>query len=790
MYALLKKELSSFFATPIGWLVIGVFLLLIGSLLWLIPGNNNVLDSGYAQLNGLFDLAPWVFLFLIPAITMRSFADEYKQGTIEWLQTKPIGRMQITLAKYLASLLLVLFALLPTLVYWGSVCYLGSTFANMDMGAFWGSFIGLFLLAMVYVAIGVCVSSYTDNSVVAFVVSAFVSFLLYVGFDFVALLSSQGTVQDFIAQWGISSHYESISRGVLDMRDVCYFIVVSALILAFTFQPSWNKSMLVYPVVAMVVIALSHWLVWRIDLTSENRYTLSSQTKQLLREQTHPLSVTIYLDGDLNMGFLQLKKATADILREMDVYAAHGIDVQYHNPSKADTQQQRQANYAALENKGLRSTVVHNRDAEGQMQQKIVFPWAVFAAHGDTIPVLLLKNLSGKSGDDNLNISIENLEYELTDAIRILSTREVQKVAFLEGHNELTEPYVYAITTQLARYYQVDRGVLGTDISLLDPYKVLIIAQPESAFSETDKFIIDQYIMQGGRVLWLVDGVATNGEVGKVNDVNLTDQLFTYGIRLLPTLLLDVQCALVPLQVDGQPGQSDFQPAPWYYSPLLMPSSGHAITRNLSPVKAQFASHIELVGMEQNKAIAKTVLLASSAHTALEKAPMQLSTAIVNLSPQSPYFAYAYLPVAALFEGSFTSVYANRMPPVGMEMRGRSVQKSSVPTKMIVVADGSIIANELRGFGDGYEPLPLGYDAYMNQQFGNDKFVLNAVNYLADDDGWMQLRNRQLTLRLLDKQKITTQRVFWQTLNMVLPLALLITFSVVFQLIRRKRYAK
>lgn len=790
MYALLKKEIAGFFSTAIGWLVIGVFLLLTGALLWLIPGQNNVLDSGYAQLDGLFVLAPWVFLFLIPAVTMRSFADEYRQGTMEWLQTKPISRLQIVGAKYLSNLLLVWLALLPTLVYFLSVCYLGTTFANLDMGAFWGSFIGLLLLAMVYVAVGVLVSSYTDNAVVAFVLSAFACFLLYAGFDFVAMLFTQGQVQDAISQWGISAHYESISRGVLDMRDVCYFVVVSALLFLFTFKKQWFLSDALYVIGAVLLLWACQSWVWRIDLTSEKRYTLSPQTKQLLRQQEQPLHVTLYLDGDLNMGFLRLKKATANLLREMDAYAYKGIDVQYVNPSLAATEKERQANYAQLESKGLRSTVVHDRDAEGRLQQKIIYPWAVVATPSDTIPVLLLKNLSGKSGEENLNISIENLEYELTDAIRILSAKKIQKVAFLEGHNELTEPYVYDITTQLARYYQVDRGVLGADITLLDPYKVVIIAQPETAFSETDKFILDQYIMNGGRVLWLVDGVATNGEVGKVNDVNLTDQLFTYGIRLSPTLLLDVQCALVPLQVDGQQSSPDFQPAPWYYSPLLTPSPQHAITRNLSPVKAAFASYIELVGQEQNKHIEKTVLLASSAYTALEKAPMQLTTAIVNLSPESPYFAYSYLPVAALFQGEFTSVYANRMPPAGMQMHGRSVQKRSVPTKMIVVADGAVIANELRGFGDGYEPLPLGYDAYMNQQFGNDKFVLNAINYLADDDGWMQLRNRQLTLRLLDKQKIATQRVPWQVVNMVLPLLLLITFSVLYQVIRRKRYAK
>ena len=790
MYALLKKEIAGFFSTPIGSLFIGVFLLLTGALLWLIPGENNVLDSGYAQLDGLFTLAPWLFLFLIPALTMRCFSDEYKQGTIEWLQTKPITRWQIVGAKYLSSLFLVILALLPTLVYFVSVCMLGTTFANLDMGAFWGSFIGLIFLAMVYVAIGVCISSYTDNSVVAFVLSAFACFFVYIGFDFIAALFSNAVVQDVISRLGISSHYDAISRGVLDMRDVCYFVVITALVLFVTFKKAWSYKDVLPAVVALLALFVFDKMVIRLDLTSEKRYTLSKQTRQLLKSQEKPLSITLYLDGDLNMGFLRLKQATQDILRDMDAYASHGIRLSIENPSQASSQKQRQENYARLESKGLKPVVVHDRDAEGQMQQKIIFPWAVVSAGNDTIAVSLLKNIAGKSGEENLNISIENLEYEMTDAIRILSTKQVDKVAFLEGHGELTEPYVHDITTQLARYYQVDRGVLGTDASMLDPYKVLIIAQPESSFSESDKFIIDQYIMRGGRVLWLVDGVATNGEVGKANEVNLTDQLFTYGIRLTSMLLLDVQCALVPIKVDDAAGQDEFQPAPWYYSPLLMPSPAHVITRNLAPVKAEFASFIELVGEQQNAQIAKTVLLATSAHTAIEKAPMSLSVSVVNLSPDSPYFAYRNLPVAALFEGEFTSVFANRMAPKGVDVKGRAIQKQSVPTKMIVVADGSIIANELRGFGEGYEPLPLGYDSYMNQQFGNGNFVLNAVNYLADDDGWMQLRNRQLTLRLLDKQKMSADRLMWQLVNMAVPLILLITFSAVYQIFRRKRYAK
>lgn len=785
MYALLKKEIAGFFSSAIGPLVIGVFLLLMGALLWIIPSENNVLVSGYAQLEGLFGLAPWVFLFLIPAVTMRSFSDEYKQGTIEWLQTKPLTRLQIIGAKYWANLLLVILSLLPTLVYFISVCCLGTTFGNLDMGAFWGSFIGLVLLAAVYVAVGVCVSSYTDNAVVAFVVSAFSCFLLYIGFDFIASLFTQAEAQDLVSQFGIAAHYDSISRGVLDLRDVCYFVVVSGVIIAFTFKKDWNRKDAFVVPIALLVIFLSHWMVIRFDLTSEKRYTLSDQTKQLLRNQTETLHVKVYLDGDLNMGFLRLKKATKEMLQEMDIYAAEGIEVVFENPSQAESQEEREKKYEQLVKMGLMPVPVMERDAEGNMQQKIVFPWAVVTLGDKSMPVMLLKN-GARSGDENLNISIENLEYELTDAIRVLSTKEVHKIAFLAGHNELSGPYIADIIQKLTKYYKVESVSLNNNVNALDAYKVLVVAEPYTAFSELDKFILDQYIMNGGCVLWLLDGVITNGEVIKSHELNLTDQLFTYGVRISPNLLLDVQCALTPIQLEGQTGQGDFEPAPWYYSPLLTPLSSHAITRNLSPIKAEFASYIEWVGEEQNKGITKTTLLTSSEHAALANAPMPLVMQIVELPPTSPYFSESNLPVAVLLEGEFMSLYANRMPPKNIDLKGKSILKSSKSAKMIVVADGSVIANEV----NGNEPMPLGYDSYMNQQFGNANFVLNAVNYLAGDEQWLELRNRQLTLRLLDKFKVSEQRLQWQLINMVLPLFLLITFSVGYQLIRRKRYAK
>ncbi|HPG55832.1 MAG TPA: hypothetical protein PK641_05475, partial [Candidatus Enterocola sp.] len=232
-----------------------------------------------------------------------------------------------------------------------------------------------------------------------------------------------------------------------------------------------------------------------------------------------------------------------------------------------------------------------------------------------------------------------------------------------------------------------------------------------------------------------------------------------------------------------------FEAAPWYYAPLLLPSAANVITKNTAPVRSDFTSIVELVGEEQTANIKKSILLASSNQTGVEKAPMPIRMDVVNLSPESPFFAYSYLPVAVLLEGSFKSVFANRMIPQDINMAGRKQLHSGNATKMIVVADGDIIRNDIQGFGSGFEALPLGYDRYMDKQFGNGTFVLNAINYLADDEGWMSLRGREWKLRLLDKQSIRTQKTYWQFMNMGLPIILLIIFSFAYQLIRKKQYS-
>lgn len=789
MFAVLEKELRSFFSTLTGPIVIAVYLILTASFLWLIPGENNVLWGGYANLDGLFALAPWLFLFLVPAITMRTFSDEYRQGTVEILRTRPIHPYSIVVSKYLASLIIALISLIFTLFYLLAVCYLGTPFANIDLGGFFGSFIGLIFLACLYTSIGIFFSSLSDNPIISFVGSAFLCFVFYYGFEMLSFIPANVNVKDFISSMGIAYHYDSMSRGVIDFSDIWYFITISQFFLLITFRKRFSVKLLGVAFALILTNLLASNVVLRLDLTAEKRHSISDSTKQLLENQQAGVKVDVLLDGDMNVGFLRLKKSVGYLLDEMDRYAAVGLNVEFADPlSEATSEKERNQVVAKMQRKGLAPTMVHDYDKNGNTLQKVIFPWAVVSCAGDTINVPLLQNIAGRSGDENLNSSIENLEYVFTDALRILTQKDVVKVAFLEGHGEAEEHFVYSLTESLSRYYQVDRGVLGDDPNILNDYKVVIIAEPQTEFSESDKYILDQYIMRGGRVIWLVDGVATNGEVGKPNDLGLTDQLFTYGVRIQPMMLLDIQCATVPINTSMEGQTPNFVPMPWYYSPLLMPMPEHAITRNIAPIKAEFASYIEKVG--ENDSVSGTVLLCTSSKTALEKAPMSLRADIVNLSPESPYFAYSYMPVAVLLEGKFKSVYANRLAPENIITGGKKPIKQSENTKMLVVADGSIALNSLQGFASGYEPLPLGYDKYMKMQFGNNDFMLNAVNYLADDGDWMQLRNKKINLRILDKEKVARNGEFWKWFCITVPVLLLIIFSVGFQIVRKNQNTK
>jgi len=555
-----------------------------------------------------------------------------------------------------------------------------------------------------------------------------------------------------------------------------------------------NRSLLFW-ICLLAVLIISFFSFFRLDLTSDKRYSVSEQSKKLMVNLEAPLQVVVYLDGDLNPGFLRLKNSTAELLDELSVYSDQPIDVRFENPSLANSPEQREKKYAELEARGLAPTAVYERDKEGKSIQKIIFPWIEISYKDTKIPVSLLKNIPRNSGEENLNVSIENLEFEITDCIRRLVNTKVTKIAFIEGHGELSEMETYDISRSLSRYFQIDRGVLATNASMLNDYKVIIIAKPTQPFSESDKFIIDQYIMNGGRVLWLIDGVriarenlSTTGLSPAMElDVNLSDQLFRYGVRINPVVLQDVQCASIPVNIAPANATPQFEPTPWYFAPLLLTSGDNPVTRNITEVRAEFCSGIDLVG--ENKQVKNQLLLATSDNTHIIGTPTTIDLSQTPKATDKEYFNLGYVTVAVSMEGIFESNFANRMTPKGLT-NILTLRKQSVNTRQIVVADGDIIRNETTGKGTGSSIIPLGFDRYMNQQFGNKEFIQNAVLYLADNEGWMQLRSRTLKLRLLNKEIINQDKSFWQLTNILIPIGLLLIFGLAYQIVRKRKYTK
>ena len=555
------------------------------------------------------------------------------------------------------------------------------------------------------------------------------------------------------------------------------------------------SEQIIIALIALILITLCFSAIFRIDLSSDKRYSISDQTKRLLKSAEKNIDITVFLDGDLNPGFQRLKTSTRDMLEEMSVYAKKDIEVSFENPSKANNETERLKRYAELEAQGMTPTAIYERDKEGKAIQKIVFPWIKISSGEKTVYVNLLKNIRGNSGEENLNISIENLEFEITDGIRRLLNNEVTRIAFLEGHGELNEAETYSVSKILSRYFQIDRGVLADDASVLDGYRAVIIANPSQAFSESDKYIIDQYIMRGGRVLWLLDGVklaaenlSTTGISPAIElDLNLSDQLFKYGVRLAPVLLQDIQSVQVPVNIAPQGAEPQFEPAPFYYAPLLLASYQHPITRNITEVKAAFASAIEPVG--ENKELKNHLLLASSDNTHIVTTPATIEMSETPDPNDKNYFNEAYVPVAMLSEGIFQSNFANRMTPPNLKNTAPLLQKS-VATRQIFVADGDIIRNETNGVASDSTTLPAGFDRYMNRQFGNPDFIRNAVLYLTDEEGWLELRSRTLRLRLLNKNIVTEQRLFWQIINVATPVVLVLIAGLIYHRRRKRIYGR
>ncbi|HEX2919916.1 MAG TPA: gliding motility-associated ABC transporter substrate-binding protein GldG [Bacteroidales bacterium] len=549
-------------------------------------------------------------------------------------------------------------------------------------------------------------------------------------------------------------------------------------------------------IIASVIILASatSLLKLRIDLTEDKRFTLSDPTKDILHDLKNDIFIQVYLDGEMPVPFKRLKRTVQETLEEFRIASGRRVDFEFINPSEDNNIQKRNAVYESLMTKGLAPVNIQATEEEGGSMQKIIFPGMIVNYNGAEVPVNFLNNNPDLHYEENILHSTEALEYNLIQTISTLSADTIYRIAFLEGHGELTEIQTADITFNLARFFTIDRGNIGGKPGSLDNYSAIIIAGPSEEFSEADKFVIDQYFMNGGKIMWLVDETYVNtdslalGEtVAFYKPLNIEDQLFRYGARINPVIVQDLDCQQIRLKVVGSDGRQQYVPARWIYFPILTPSPDHPITRNINRVKAEFAGFIDTVGLDNS--ISKKVLLTTSAFTRVMNPPFVVALREAELLSDEKYFTSSYLPVSVLFEGVFTSAFRNRMVDNFIKDYNLPVITSSKNTSMIVVADGDIIRNEVRRNGLEEIPYPLGKDQYTGVTYGNRDFLINCLNYLVSDKGIMELRSRELKIRLLDRGRIKKEKLKWQLINIAGPVLLVIVAGVIYNFFRKRKYA-
>ncbi|MCR5013973.1 MAG: gliding motility-associated ABC transporter substrate-binding protein GldG [Bacteroidales bacterium] len=561
-------------------------------------------------------------------------------------------------------------------------------------------------------------------------------------------------------------------------------------------------------VIIAVVNVIGSYLFTRFDLTSEKRYTLSDTTKEMLRDLDDYVYFKVYLEGEFPAGFKKLRRETKEMLDEFRAYSKF-IDYEFINPAAAGDPAEVAENYKLLYQSGLNPTEVVERGSDGSSKQLVIWPGALVSYRNDTeIAIDLLENQLGQSSEEALNASRQNLEFRLVDAIRKVTRFRKPSIAFIEGHGELSATDVYDITETLKQNYNVTRGEINGQVDALmhrsEPdangdiettlnYDAIIIAKPTEPFSEKDKFLIDQYVMHGGKVLWLVEPVAATMDsltsqestIGVEQDLNLDDMLFNYGVRLNRNLLLDLNCAALPIRTGQVAGQPQLEFYRWFYFPLVQAASNHPMVRNMNAIKLDFVSSIDATSSQGD--IVKTPLLKTSDYTKISGAPVYITLAMLKQNPDKRMFPSRGQNVAYLLKGTFPSLYANRITSEIEDSKEMKFRAESKPTAMIVVADGDIIRNQIEV--KRHTPLPLGYDQYTDNTYGNKEFIENAISYLVEGEGLIDIRSREFKIRLLDPDKKNSQRVRWQMVNILVPTGLVILFGVLMAFVRKKKYS-
>ncbi len=552
------------------------------------------------------------------------------------------------------------------------------------------------------------------------------------------------------------------------------------------------KSLLILIAILLFLNGMSSYFFHRFDLTNDKRYTLSTTSLNIIKQVKAPLYVKIYLQGDLPAEFKRLQSETRDLFEEFQAYNKN-IIFEFVDP--LENEDESMDNIKELYSKGL-TPINITVDDKGKQSQEMVFPWAIAVYNNKEVNIPLLKNIMGASTTQKVVGSVQHLEYSIADAINKITVEKQKKVAVIKGNGELQDVQIAKFLMQVRESYHIGPFTLDSvaknptgSLEALQKYDLAIIAKPTETFTDAEKQVLDQFIINGGKTLWLVDQV--NMEMDSLyndsgatlafpRDLNLNDMFFKYGFRINPDLVKDEHGSPIKLATGEQGSATQYQEFNWKFAPQVYPISKHPIVKNLGGIKFDFASGIDTL----KNGIKKTVLLQSSLYSKRIGSPAEINLNIVEeeTSPNH-YLNTGYIPLSVLLEGSFHSMFENRVLP----FQQKSFQTAGKPNKIIVISDGDLIKNQL---DKNFQPVELGYDQRSGNLYDNKDFLMNCVNYLLDDNGLINIRSKDLDLPLLDKEKVYESYTTTQILTIGLPNLILALFGIIFTFLRKKKYAK
>ena len=814
MWAICKKEWTQFFNGLTGYLIIGFYLMVNGLFLFVLP-NYNVFDFGYTSLQVYFDFAPWFLLLLVPAITMRSFSDEYKQGTYEILRTLPVSPVQLVLAKFLGSFLIVTIAIIPTLLYAFALDSL-SRVGGLDWGATLGSYLGLFFLAMVYSMVGVFASSTSKNSLVSLLISIIISIFLFKGFDGLSAIAfSKDGFDYYVTQLGLAYHYQNVSKGAIGLSDFIYFISIAVLFgIGAIEQIKGAVKYLVLLIVILIANYASTVFTVQLDLTKDHRYTLSESSKEIVKQVEAPVKVHLYLGGELPANYKKLAQSTTLLLSQLQKLNAKHIQWELEVPSKTYKDKALENFYDSLSRLGVPIERIQSEDnASDKRVDQLMVPAAIVEVEGRKPLVIdlragkkyfkpynVVKDIPTEDLEASANAAEALLEYKFVQAIYLLNRTEVPQIAYLTGNGQQVDLTVNDLGATIKNQYRLSVFDLKKGYPDAKKIKTLLIIKPTEPFTELDKLKLDQYIMNGGNIIWAIDKLyASYDSLKKSNgnyvafdrNLGLDDLLFKYGVRINSNLLQDLNCAKLPIVIgNNADGSPKMERLPWPYYPFLYGNENNPVSQNIDRVLPMFPSSIDTL---PNSEIKKTILLTTDTNSRTITTPNLIAINSVQEEADFLSFNQNHIPVAVLLEGRFTSLFANRLSSGlsdSLQNTGSVfISKVNASAKQIVVADADLFTNATEQDGQGnLQPLPMGMLPFDRYQFANRNFYLNSIAYLNDPDGLLESRNKILVLRLLDRDKLENAKLIWQIVLVLGPLLLLTCFYFLWNSLRKSKF--